>query len=448
MGSNTTIAGQSWTLETENYIPVTDRGSPSGVAPLNADGKIPVEYLDALYLSSTFVVADIAEMLALTTYKGNLVIVQDATADPTVSSGSATYAKINNVASPTLADFLKVEFGVSVVSVNGQTGAVSIEFTDLLTWGSSQTQFDTAVSNNTTVLQNVADILNLQGDITNLDNLKADKSNVLELDNVTAFTPTADYHPATKKYVDDSVVAITVVPGGNDGSVQVNIGNNFGGYNNFLYESDILTVPNIIMSSVTVDNTAAQVVVRDPADGRFYVRDVTSIGGGGSGHVIQDEGIPVTNRTNLNFTGNLVSLTDDSGNDRINVVIANPSWGDIGGTIDNQTDLMDELNAKADDVDFQAHIGLTEEHIDWTVSGPEDIHQDRLPPGAGGDLSYEHPQQTPATTWTIVHGLNKYPSVTTVDGSDNEIWGDLVYTSLNTCEVNFDVVVSGKAYVN
>ena len=33
---------------------------------------------------------------------------------------------------------------------------------------------------------------------------KAAKTNVLELDNTTVFTPTADYHPSTKKYVDDS----------------------------------------------------------------------------------------------------------------------------------------------------------------------------------------------------------------------------------------------------
>ena len=53
-------------------------------------------------------------------------------------------------------------------------------------------------------------------DITNLGNLSgtntgdqdltalALKSNVLELDNTTAFTPDADYEPATKKYVDDN----------------------------------------------------------------------------------------------------------------------------------------------------------------------------------------------------------------------------------------------------
>lgn len=33
---------------------------------------------------------------------------------------------------------------------------------------------------------------------------KADKANVLELDNTSAFTPSADYHPATKKYVLDN----------------------------------------------------------------------------------------------------------------------------------------------------------------------------------------------------------------------------------------------------
>jgi hypothetical protein len=36
---------------------------------------------------------------------------------------------------------------------------------------------------------------------------KADKTNVLELDNTTEFTPDADYEPATKKYVDDSLPA-------------------------------------------------------------------------------------------------------------------------------------------------------------------------------------------------------------------------------------------------
>jgi hypothetical protein len=39
---------------------------------------------------------------------------------------------------------------------------------------------------------------------------KADKTNVLELDNTTAFTPDADYEPATKKYVDESIPTVPV----------------------------------------------------------------------------------------------------------------------------------------------------------------------------------------------------------------------------------------------
>lgn len=41
-------------------------------------------------------------------------------------------------------------------------------------------------------------------------NTKADKTNVLEKTNTTAFTPTADFHPATKKYVDDTAAGIAL----------------------------------------------------------------------------------------------------------------------------------------------------------------------------------------------------------------------------------------------
>jgi hypothetical protein len=46
----------------------------------------------------------------------------------------------------------------------------------------------------------------VQGDIDDLQSGKADKSNVIEKDNTTPFTPDSDYEPATKKYVDDAVI--------------------------------------------------------------------------------------------------------------------------------------------------------------------------------------------------------------------------------------------------
>jgi hypothetical protein len=43
---------------------------------------------------------------------------------------------------------------------------------------------------------------------------------------------------------------------------------------------------------------------------------------GGGGHTIQDEGTPLTQRTNLNFVGASVSVTDDAGNDATVVTIS------------------------------------------------------------------------------------------------------------------------------
>lgn len=48
---------------------------------------------------------------------------------------------------------------------------------------------------------------NLYYTTARVDN-KAEKTNVLELNNTTVYTPTADYHPSTKKYVDDKSVSI------------------------------------------------------------------------------------------------------------------------------------------------------------------------------------------------------------------------------------------------
>lgn len=47
------------------------------------------------------------------------------------------------------------------------------------------------------------------GDFTLALTDKADKTNVLELTNATIFSPSADYHPATKKYVDDELGNLT-----------------------------------------------------------------------------------------------------------------------------------------------------------------------------------------------------------------------------------------------
>lgn len=69
--------------------------------------------------------------------------------------------------------------------------------------GSSTTLFD--VANGTADFEAVNfQQLALKADQSLMD-AKADKANVLELDNTAPYAPLTDYNPATKKHVDDSI---------------------------------------------------------------------------------------------------------------------------------------------------------------------------------------------------------------------------------------------------
>lgn len=65
----------------------------------------------------------------------------------------------------------------------------------------------------------------------------------------------------------------------------------------------------------------------------------------------------------------------------------------------------------------------------------------------GGDY-YVHTQVSPLTVWTIVHNLNKYPSVTVVDSGGTVVVGDVRYLNANSITVTFSAGFSGKAYLN
>ena len=64
---------------------------------------------------------------------------------------------------------------------------------------------------------------------------------------------------------------------------------------------------------------ARRVGIPGRADGRVLIT--------GSGHVIQDEGTPLTNRANLNFVGAGVTATDNPGNSSTDVTIPGGGGG-------------------------------------------------------------------------------------------------------------------------
>jgi|DEB0MinimDraft_6_1074348.scaffolds.fasta_scaffold142885_1 hypothetical protein len=64
------------------------------------------------------------------------------------------------------------------------------------------------------------------------------------------------------------------------------------------------------------------------------------------------------------------------------------------------------------------------------------------------DKHFVFTQANPSAQWTIVHNLNKYPSVAVVNNNDIVVNGEIEYTSLNELTATFSGGFSGKAYLN
>lgn len=66
----------------------------------------------------------------------------------------------------------------------------------------------------------------------------------------------------------------------------------------------------------------------------------------------------------------------------------------------------------------------------------------------GGGATYLHTQGVPSDTWTVNHGLNKYPSVVVIDNSGTHIEGTLQYVTTNQVVITFATPISGIAQLN
>lgn len=64
------------------------------------------------------------------------------------------------------------------------------------------------------------------------------------------------------------------------------------------------------------------------------------------------------------------------------------------------------------------------------------------------DKNYVHPQPVASATWTVQHNLNKFPSVTSVNINNIEMYGEVVFNDLNSLTINFSAAFSGQAFIN
>ena len=116
------------------------------------------------------------------------------------------------------------------------------------------------------------------------------------------------------------------------------------------------------------------------------------------------------------------------------VKTAYAKWGSIVGDIKDQEDLQEQFSncLTLENVEGEGNIELEKDG---------DLIKVRLKTSV-----YE--QGIASDTWTIVHNLNKYPSVVLVDSAGTVFYAEIQYDSLNQLTVKLNGATKGKAYLN
>lgn len=76
-----------------------------------------------------------------------------------------------------------------------------------------------------------------------------------------------------------------------------------------------------------------------------------------------------------------------------------------------------------------------------------------LNPGAGvideggAARSYLHTQAAPSLLWSVIHNLDRYPSVTVIDTANNSVIADVHYVDLNSLQITLLMATAGRAYL-
>lgn len=165
-----------------------------------------------------------------------------------------------------------------------------------------------------------------------------DLSNYLAKDNTTEFTPTGDYNPATKKYVDDTVAAKEIA------------------VDSALSDTSINPVQNkVIKAAIDTKANSSDVATQlstkvDKVEGN---RLITTEEAGKINSALQLANILKGDNIVLekDVTNNTITISSTAG-------IQSISWGEIQGTLANQTDLADILKIKLESGDIVKGDGI------------------------------------------------------------------------------------------
>lgn len=349
------------------------KGNANGLATLDAGGKIPSSQLPSIAISDTFVVVNEAAMLALTAQTGDVAVRTDENKSYILQGTDPTdIGDWQELLTPTDA----------VQSVNGQTGTVSLD-TDDISEGSTNlywtgARFDTAFSGK--------DTDDLAEGATNLYYTEGRVSANTDVAAATAhLSNTSNPHSVTK--------------------TQVGLGNvdNTSDVNKPISTATQTALDGKANSSHT--HTASQVTdFSEAVDDRVATL------------LVEGAGINLT----YDDTANTLTIAADA---------SAPAWGEITGTLSDQTDLQAALDAKQDEL-----TGLTASvaELNYTDGVTSNI-QTQLDGKAASSHTHDDRYYTESEVDTLLSGKSdtshthdsRYYTETEIDGFLTAITDDL-----------------------
>ena len=147
------------------------------------------------------------------------------------------------------------------------------------------------------------------------------------------------------------------------------------------------------------------------------------IGGGGGGHTIQDEGVPLAAETNLNFVGAGVVATDDPGNSATLVTIAGgAAVADIGSTAETVGGAVDNGVAATASRSDHKHA-ITNPKIDDLATADDNTHLNANTTNHGLVLKATAPAATLINVVGIGNGETVYTNKPMLDSTAPEALG-------------------------